>query len=279
MVAPYLYREGLSFAYVKPLLYDLLRIAPKIELFYKLRGAGAGPLHLRSQRIGYSGRTGAYKNLRRRLIREGVLNREGVFIDNGPNLWLARLSEHVEGPQAAAWIGRRIPYMVFLAPVLNEGTYPKSSYQLARDLGMNLTSAYSAVRSLVNRGLIDRPEIAVADGKPARQLQSWLERYLELIIEHANLSHESAKMFRAVPAYIDGPEALQRVKYAAGMPIGPAPMVIRTYKPYWPFWARTLDKVDDFRERERPVSLDLAHRDTRIIWVSGLPYSSKPKLE
>jgi hypothetical protein len=35
--------EGLYFAYVKTLLYDLLRIAPKIELFYKLRGAGHGP--------------------------------------------------------------------------------------------------------------------------------------------------------------------------------------------------------------------------------------------
>jgi hypothetical protein len=38
MVARALYVEGLYFAYVKTLLYDLLRIAPKIELFYKLRG-------------------------------------------------------------------------------------------------------------------------------------------------------------------------------------------------------------------------------------------------
>jgi hypothetical protein len=34
---PFIY-GGLHFAYVKTLLYDLLRITPKVELLYKLKG-------------------------------------------------------------------------------------------------------------------------------------------------------------------------------------------------------------------------------------------------
>ena len=79
-----------------------------------------------------------------------------------------------------------------------------------------------------------------------------------------------------MPAYVDGLEALQRVKYAAGMPIGPAPMMIRTYAPYKPFWTRALREVDDFRERSRPVSVGLIRPDAEITWISGIPYTSKP---
>jgi hypothetical protein len=271
--------EGLYFAYVKTLLYDLLRIAPKIELFYKLRGAGHGPRRLVSQRIGYSGRTGAYKNLRRNLIREAILSKEGTFIENGPNVWLARLSEHVQDHQVAVCIGRRIPYMIFLALALNQERDSKSTYRLGRELRIPLTSLYAAVRSLVRKGLVDQRGLTVADQKSARQLESWLGRYLDLSIQHTNLTHDSSKMFQAVPAYIDGLEALQRVRYTAGMPIGPNPMVIRTYEPYKSFWMKALREVDDFRDRSRAVSVGPARTSTEVIWIAGLPYSSRPKID
>jgi hypothetical protein len=265
---------------VKTLLYDLLRIAPKIELFYKLRGdGGAGPRRFVSQRIGYSGRTGAYKDLRRILIREGILSKEGIFIENGPNVWLARLHEHVQDPQIPVHIGRRIPYMIFLALMLCEGKDLESSYRLTRELRIAPRSTYAAVTLLVKRGLVEEAKLATANRESARQLQRWLNRYLDLTIEHANLKHDSSKIFQAVPAYIDGLEALQRVKYEAGMPIGPSPMIIRTYNPYRTFWMRALDEVDDFRRRSNKVSIGSVGTDNEIVWIPGLPYSSRPRLD
>jgi len=278
-MALYLYKGGLDFAYVKRLLYDLLRIVSKIGLLYKLRGAGAGPRRLLPQRIGYSGRTGAYKNLRRRLIREGILSKEGLFIENGPNVWLARFSEHVQDPQVAIHIGRRVPYMVFLALLLNESKNLESAYRLGRGLRIPLRSLYAGVKSLIEGGLLDQRKLTIANKESATQPQSWLHRYLDLTIQHANLTHDSSRIFHAVPAYIDGLEAFQRVRYASGMPIGPAPMVIRTYASYRSFWMRALEEVDDLRERSRPVSVDLTRSDTGITWISGLPYASKPRSE
>jgi len=267
---------GLNFAYVKPLLYDLLRIIPKVELFYKLRGAGAGPRRHLPQRIGYSGRTGAYKNLRRTLIREGILTKEGVFIENGPNVWLARIGEHVQDSRIAGYVGRRVPYMAFLALVLNAGEDFTSTYRLARELNVPRRTLYAAIRSMVKKGLVEQRRLAVADHKSSKQLEAWLRRYLDLAIQYANVSHDSSRMFHAVPAYVDGPEALQRVKYAAGMPIGPAPMMIRTCAPYKSFWIRALREVDDFRERSRSVSVGLTRPDAEITHMSGIPYASKP---
>lgn len=114
------------------MLYDLLRSVSKIELFYKLRGAGAGPRRFTSERIGHTGRTTAYKELRRTLIHEGVLSKEGVFVENGPNVWLARLPERVQDPRVAVYVGRRIPYLIFLALVLKEGKDFESPYRFAR---------------------------------------------------------------------------------------------------------------------------------------------------
>ncbi len=261
------------------MLYDLLRIVSKIQLFYKLRGAGAGPRRFTSQRIGYSGRTGAYKNLRRTLVREGVLSKEGVFVENGPNLWLARLPERIQSSQVAVHVGRRIPYMIFLAIMLNERKNFESPYRLARELGLAPRSTYAAVRLLIKRELIEQPKLNVANAKSATELQKWLSRYLDLTIEHANLKHDNSKMFQAVPAHIDGIEALQRVKYEPGMPIGPSPMIIRTYEPFRSFWMRAIDEVDDFRERERMVSIAPVVTDEEIVWISGLPYSTRPTLD
>ena len=280
-MAPHLYSRGLDFAYVGTLLYELLRIAPKVELFYRLRGRGDGPRRHVSQRMGYSGRTGAYKNLRRVLTREGILNKDGIFIENGPNIWLARLGEHVEDAQVAVCIGRRVPYMIFLALVLEEDSSRDSAYRLARELKIPVTSLYSGVRRLVRKGLMEQGRLSVADQEPVKQLRNWLRRYLDLTIQHANLIHDSSKMFQAVPAYIDGLEAVQRVQYTAGMPIGPAPMVIRTYLPYRSFWVRTLGEVDDFRNRSTVVSVGpaLARTDSEIVWISGLPYASRPDVD
>jgi len=272
--------EGPFFACVITLLYDLLRSASKIELFYKLRGAGAGPRRFTSERIGHTGRTTAYKELRRTLIREGVLSKEGAFVENGPNVWLARLPQRVQDPRVAVYVGRRIPYLIFLAIILNEKRIFKSPFQLARELGLVPRSTYAALSLLIKRGLIEQSKLTVANVKSATQLQKWLNRYLDVTIEHANLRHDNSKMFQAVPAYIDGLEALQRVKYEPGMPIGPSPMTIRTYEPFRSFWMRAIDEVDDFRERERKVSIcSAAATNEEIVWISGLPYSSRPKLD
>ena len=44
-------------------------------------------------------------------------------------------------------------------------------------------------------------------------------------------------------------------------------------------WMRVIAEVDDFRERGRAVTLDLARADTETVWISGLPYSRRPSLD
>jgi hypothetical protein len=169
--------------------------------------------------------------------------------------------------------------MIFLALTLGEDKDFESSYRLARELRIAPRSTYSAVTLLTKRGLIEEARLATRNRELAKPLQRWLNRYLDLTIEHANLKHDTSKIFQAVPAYIDGLEALQRVKYETGMPIGPSPMIIRTYDPYRTFWMRALDEVDDFRERSKTISIGSVGSDDEILWISGLPYSSRPRLD
>jgi hypothetical protein len=274
-----LYIGGPDTSYVKSVLYDLLRIISKIELFYKLRGLGAGPRRHLSRRLGYSGRTTAYKDTRRRLINEGVLDKRGVFIENDPNLWLAHFSDHVENGKTALWVGRKIPYMVFLALALNRHGVFKSPYDISSQLRLDPRGVYRAVEILASRELIDRKGFLLSQGTSARQLQRWLLSYIDLAVQHANVAHNSSILFTTVPAYIDGLEAVQRVRYVPGMPIGPAPMVIRTYAPYMPFWIRVLREVGDFKERSESVSLDNPPRRIDLVWIAGLPYASRPQID
>ena len=274
-----LYIGGPDISYVKSLLYDLLRIISKIELFYKLRGSGAGPRRHLSQRLGHSARTTAYKDTRRRLINEGVIDKRGVFIENDPNLWLAHFSDHVENRKTALWVGRKIPYMIFLALVLNRHAVFKSPYDISSQLRLDPRGVYNAVETLARRELVDRKELRLSQGTSARQLQRWLLSYIDLAVQHANVGHNSSILFATVPAYIDGLEAAQRVRYVPGMPIGPAPMVIRTYAPYMSFWVRVLREVGDFKDRGESVSLDNAPRRIDVVWIAGLPYASRPQID
>jgi hypothetical protein len=257
------------------LLYDLLRNIERVELFYRLRGqpTASRKRHL-AQKMGFSsGKTRSYKSLRAILRREEIIDNTGRFIENDPNIWLTKFSNYVPFERISNSVGYRIPYQCFLAIMLSRTEYT-SIYRLAAELDLNLVSVYAAIRSL-NRTIKTNP-VTLNNSEPAVHLASWLMRYLDITKEHANITDDSSKLFRAVPAYIDGLEALQRVRYEPGMPIGPAPMIIRTYKPYLAFWEKIVSDVNHFANRTNPVTVELANKSAKVTWISKLPYNRNP---
>ncbi|HXX73281.1 MAG TPA: hypothetical protein VEI80_06250 [Candidatus Acidoferrales bacterium] len=243
---------------------------------YKLKGQPIPARNRRlSEKLGYSGDSRFYRILRRKLMREGVLDRTGRFIEDQPNLWLAKFLDYVPSRDAGNAVGYRIPYNCFLALLLSEVEFA-SRYQLAKELKLNYVSTYSAMRSLARRGVISEDRVSIGTTELATHLSYWFKRYLAIIVEQARITEDTSRIFKTVSAYIDGLEAIQRVNYEPGMPVGPAPMIIRTYSPYLGFWRHTIQTVEHWAKRGEQVKIDLAKKGAKIIWIAGLPYAQRP---
>src|SRR5208282_1120904 len=158
--------------------------------------------------MGYSGNTRSYKTLRSMLRREGIIDNTGRFIENDPNIWLTKFSDYVPFKDVNKKIGYRVPYYCFLALLLSR-SQRVSIYELARQLDLNFISVYAAIRSLNRIIKINTHPVTISNSESSVALSYWLTRYLGVIIEHANITDDTSKLFKAVPAYIDGLEALQ----------------------------------------------------------------------
>jgi len=257
------------------LLYQLLRNVEQISLLYRLRGQASSRKRRLSEKLGYSGDSRFYRILRRTLMQEGVLDRTGRFIENPPNILLAKFPDYVPFKDAGKTIGYKIPYTCFLALLLSSEVFV-SSYRMASELELNYVSTYSGIRSLTRRGLVSEGQLSISNSEIATHLSSWLRRYLATAIEQARVSDDTSRLFKAVPAYIDGLEAMQKVNYEAGMPVGPAHMIIRTFPPFLEFWRNAVRTVEHLAKRSDRISVELAQRKTKIIWITGLPYSRDP---
>jgi hypothetical protein len=208
-------------------------------------------------------------------MQEGVLDRTGRFIEDPPNLWLAKFSDYVPFKDAGKWVGYKIPYYCFLALLLSEERFV-SSYQLAKELKLNYVSTYGAIGSLAKRSLVSESQVSIGNTELAVCFSHWLKRYLTIAVEQARISEDTSRLFKAVPAYIDGLEAIQRVSYEPGMPLGPARMTIRTFSPFLGFWRNAVRAVEHLAKRGDQVSVDLVRRNTKVIWIMGLPYAQNP---
>ncbi len=254
------------------MLYEQIRYAEEIRKLYRLR-------HLLLQRrhpaidflLGYSKGSMQFYRIKKALQAERLLDREGRFIENAPNLWIAELALYASREQTKA-LGHKVPYGIFLAVALQSPT--GTTVKLPRDLLFKRQTVHYALNGLLTVKVLRKSNeqgIVTADEK----LRNWLLRYVDLAKSHADATGDVSYLFSAIPAHIGGSAAHYTVNYEPGRPIGPSDMVIETYKPFRTLWKSLVKDVRYFREYPKKVEVDLARPNAEIVWVGGIPYHSK----
>ncbi|MDG6989601.1 MAG: hypothetical protein JRN21_09840 [Nitrososphaerota archaeon] len=255
------------------MLYDQIRYADEIRMFYKLRGRQSGRVGSSIvQSLGYSKYSNHFYVVKRRLRDDGVLDGRGKLVETSLNAWLAELPELVD-EEARSALGRKGAYTLFLATVLNPEVRPG---ELAKELGSSRRSVYWGASRLIDAGLVRRNNAAVhAIETPAKE---WLSKYLAACIDHADFTNDIQVLFRAVPAYINGARAYFAFHRESGMPIGRADMAIATPKPFMGFWEDVVREVKYFRDYQKEVVVATASPSVRVVWKDKLPFNSRVKL-
>ena len=248
LVSPYI----VSTLLMDMLLYDQIRYAEATRAFYRLRGRPSG--HVSSSivgSLGYAKYSNQFYAVKKLLKQEGVLDREGRFVNSAPNVWLAELPQIIPKKEMKV-LGDEIPYTVFAAAVF--GT-TKRLGSLAKELHMSRSSVYYAASRLVEAGLlqITRNEIS-----PVGSAKEWLLKYIEACKTHVDVTGDIPKLFRAVPGYIDGPRAYYALHHEVGMPIGRSNMIIATMKPFINFWTSIVTEIRYFKEYGKGIKIALA---------------------
>lgn len=251
------------------MLYDQIRYGEVIRRLYKLRHLLVHKAHPDlGSRVGYSKYSKQFYRITRKLAEEGILDKQGRFVENLPNLWLAELPIHATGKQIEA-LGNRVPYNVFLAISLSS---PKKAGELFRELNINNKATYLAIGKLKKARLI-RMEDSLISAQKEESAYDWLFRYIDLCKTYADTTGDISILFNAVPAYISGPQAYYMVNYEPGRPVGPADMMIITSKPFVKFWEAIIKEVRYYKDYPKRVEISIAKSKGRIIWIDRLPYN------
>lgn len=257
------------------MLYGQIRYAEPIRKLYRLR-------HLLVQRdhpdlgsrLGYSKYSKQFYRVKRILLEDGILDKQGRFVENLPNLWLVELPLHAKNKKQMEVLGYRVPYNIFLAIVTDP---PKKAGQLSEELNFNRKAVYDAVDKLESTGLVSM-ENSVISAEKEEPFYNWILRYMELCKTHADTTDDISILFTTVPAYISGPQAYYIINYKSGRPIGPADMMILTYKPFIKFWERIINEIRYFRDYPKKIEIGIAKPTDNIVWIDRLPYSKRAKI-
>lgn len=251
------------------MLYDQIRYGEVIRKLYKLRHLLVHKAHPDlGSRVGYSKYSKQFYRITRKLVEEGILDKQGRFVENLPNLWLTELPIRATGKQIGA-LGNRVPYNVFLAVSIDS---PKKAGELFRELNLNNKATYLAIGKLKKARLI-RMEDSLISAQKEESVYDWLLRYLDLCKTYADTTGDISILFNAVPAYISGLHAYYMVNYEPGRPMGPADMTIITPKPFVKLWKTVIKEVRYFRDYPKRIEIAFAKSKGRIIWIDRLPYS------
>ena len=251
------------------LLYDQIRYAEAVRAFYRLRGRPSG--HFSSgivESLGYAKYSNQFYAVKKLLKQEGVLDREGRFVNSAPNVWLAELPQIVTKKEMKV-LGDEIPYTVFAAAVLDS---IKRLGSLAKELQKSRSSLYYAASRLIEAGLLQKSRDEIS---PLGSGKDWLLKYLEACKTHVDVTGDISMLFRAVPGYVDGPRAYYALHHEVGMPIGRSDMIIATMKPFINFWTSVITEVRYFREYGKGIKTALASPSARIVWFEGLPFNAR----
>jgi predicted transcriptional regulator len=249
------------------MLYEQLRYAEVIRKLYKLRHLLVHKAHPDiGSRVGYEKYSKQFYRITKKLVKEGILDKEGRFVENLLNLWLVELPLDADDNQVEV-LGNRIPYTLFLSLCLDS---PKKSGELTKELNLNRMSAYLAIEKLKKTKLIRSENSSIV--APEGGVHRWLLRYLDLCKTHADTTDDISPLFNTVPAYIGGKQAYYIANYEPGRPVGPSDMAIMTFKPFLNFWESVIKEISYFTDYPKEVEIILAKPKDRIVWIDKLPY-------
>ncbi len=256
------------------MLYEQIRYAEDVRKLYRLRHLLLQTRHPAiDSLLGYPKRSMQFYRTKKSLQTERVLDAQGRFIENAPNLWIAELALNANREQTKA-LGYKVPYNIFLAVVLEPQT--TTIKMLPGELFVKRQTVHFAVNRLLTVRVLEKKSDdnhrAVTTGE---KLRNWLLRYIDLANSHADATGDVSYLFSAIPAYISGPAARFAVNYEPGRPIGPSDMVIATYKPFQSLWQSLIKEVRYFKQYPRKVEVDLAKPSDEIIWIGGIPYKKE----
>ncbi len=220
-------------------------------------------------RLGFKKYSRYYYELIKKLHEEKVLDERGVFIDNTINLWLAELSM-VLSKRETEVLGSRIPFLIYLNLFLN--LTKKNPRDIHDELKLPRSSTYYAIERLESQNLVERANSKVIISKK-HGFFSWLTKYVELCLSHADVTKEVFILFDVVPAYVDGPQAFYTVNYEPGRPMGASDMIIRTNEPFIRFWRYVIDNVRYFFDYPKRIKVLPIETKNEIVWIGKTPYN------
>ncbi len=250
------------------MLYEQIRHVEVIRKLYKLRHLLVHKAHPDvGSRVGYPKYSKQFYRITRKLVKEGILDKGGRFVDNLQNLWLVELPLHATKKQIET-LGNRVPYEVFLSISLDS---PKKSGAISKELNLNRMAVYLAIEKLKKAGLIKTDNSLISEKK--EKTYDWFVRYLNTCKTYADTTGDISILFNTVPAYISGPQAYYMVHYEPGRPVGPADMKIITPKPFVRFWESMINEVLYFKNYPKSVEIGVSQSKARIIWIEHLPYN------
>ncbi len=255
------------------MLYEQLRYAEVIRKLYKLRHLLVHKAHPDiGSRVGYTKYSKQFYRITKKLVKEGILDKEGRFVENLLNLWLVELPINATDKQIEI-LGNRIPYTVFLSLCLDS---PKKSGELSKELNLNRMSTYIAIEKLKKAELIRLEDsVLVTEGGGVHR---WLLRYLDLCKTYSDTTDDISPLFNTIPAYIGGKQAYYMANYEPGRPVGPSDMSIITFKPFMRFWESAIKEVGYFKDYPKSVEIAIAKPKDSVVWIDMLPYKKTRKI-
>ncbi|MFY9301593.1 MAG: hypothetical protein WAO91_10455 [Candidatus Nitrosotenuis sp.] len=255
------------------MLHEQLRYAEVIRKLYKLRHLLVHKAHPDiGSRVGYQKYSKQFYRIKKNLVKEGILDKEGRFVENILNLWLIELPFNADNNQIKI-LENRIPYTVFLSLCLDS---PKKSSVVAKELNLNRMSAYLAIEKLRKAGLIRSEDSVIA--AVGGGVHRWLLRYADLCKTYADTTGDISSLFNTIPAYIGGKQAYYMTTYEAGRPIGPSDMTIITFKPFVGLWESIVKEISYFKDYPKSIEITLAKPKDQIVWIDKLPYKKTRKI-
>lgn len=256
------------------MLYEQIRYAEVVRKLYRLRHLLAEEAHPDiGSRLGYQKYSKQFYRVKKKLQEEGVLDKQGRFVENLPNLWLVELTLHANKEQIKI-LGERVQYNVFLAAFMDS---PAMAGGLSKELNFNTKAVYNSIDKLRKAELITKENSKIYINKEIR-VYSWLSKYIELCRTYADTTNDISVLFRTVPAYISGQQAYYTINYEPGRPVGPANMIIATYKPFLKFWKSVIEEIRYFKDYPKNVEIEIAKSTDEIVWIDRLPYNKKAKM-
>ena len=253
------------------MLYTKIRYAGQIRKLYKLRHLLEYDRHPDlGPRLGYTKNNRQFYILKKKLKTEKILDKNGRFIESITNKWLTELPMMSTSDELHT-LGFKSTFNLYLSLVF---TKTLTTNHIIRELNMSSRTVYDSIKKLGRLSLITKNG-SLIEINNEKQIYSWLEKYLDLILTQVDTDEDISLLFASVPGYIDGPQAYYITNYEPGRTIGPSDMKIKTNYQYLRYWEYVKHRVKYFRKYPKKIMILESDDDAEIIWLNDLPYNKK----